>query len=233
MGRIKIELFEFSLLINHPQGLTVIFPETHHALVIVQDGKNIPITHGADLELRGPGGAELPAGKPKEVDYATFVVDIERAEATSVTVPKALLDAGTPVDRTRINGRLFLKGGTIIGKECSLPYYRAPFNFKGGQFVVTDTAVFELEIPDGEVAELWVNGGPAEPAIEIADGASIRIRNMDGLGCPKKGFETLDEFVDLCKTAGLANATMPKGDGSSIRAMGIRHVCAIAKIGVP
>jgi hypothetical protein len=230
MGKIKIELFEFSLMINHPDGLTVIFPEANHVLAIEQDGTTTPVNHGADLELRGPGGVKLPAGKPKEVDYKKFVVDIEQAEATKIAVPASLLDAKTPVDRTCINGRLFLTGGTIIGKECSIPANRTPFNFKGGKFLVTDSATFELDIADTEVAELWVNGNRA---IEIEDGKSIRIRNSDGLGCPLKGFQRLDEFVDMCKTVGLNNATPPKVGGSPITAMGGQHVCAHAQMTTP
>src|SRR5580765_8744683 len=146
MGQIHIEVFEYALLINHDEGLTVVFPEYDHVLMIQEDnGKMTPVARGANLELCGPGGAPLAPAKPHTTaDYRTFVVDLEAAEATAMTVPPDLIDPAKPVDRNEINGRLFLKGGTITGKECSIATNRKPFTFKGGPFFVTDTAVFTL-----------------------------------------------------------------------------------------
>src|SRR6185436_14362327 len=132
MAQIQIELFEYSLLINHDEGLTVIFPEYDHTLLIQEhDGKITPVARGANLELCGPGGAPLDPAKPNTTDdYRTFVVDLEVAERTTMTVPPDLIDPAKPVDRNEINGRLFLKGGTITGKECSIASNRRRFKFK-------------------------------------------------------------------------------------------------------
>src|SRR4026207_248024 len=60
MGQIQIEVFEYALLINHDEGLTVVFPEYDHTLMIQEhNGKLTPVARGANLEVCGPGGAPL------------------------------------------------------------------------------------------------------------------------------------------------------------------------------
>ena len=227
MGQIHIELFEYALLINHDQGLTVIFPEYDHTLLIQEEnGKMTPVARGANLELCGPGGAPLEPAKPNATDdYRTFVVDLEAAEATAMTVPPDLVDPAKRVDRNEINGRLFLKGGTITGKECSIATNRRPFDFKGGPFYVTDTAVFTLDVPDGEEFVLSVNG---QPKLKLPDGSVTRIMNTDALGGEPKSFEELDEFVELCQVVGHEGTAPTIGDG--IYPMGIETICLNAQI---
>jgi hypothetical protein len=227
MAQIQIELFEYSLLINHDDGLTVIFPEYDHTLMIQEhNGKMTPVARGANLELCGPGGAPLDPAKPHPTaDYKTFVVDLEAAEATAMTVPPDLIDPTKPVDRNEINGRLFLKGGTITGKECSIAKNRRHFDFKGGKFYVTDTAVFTRDVPDGEEFALSVNG---QPKLKLPAGSVTRIMNTDTLGGAPKSFEELDEFIELC-TVVKHQGTAPKiGDG--IYPMGLEIVCLNAQI---
>ena len=227
MGQIQIELFEYALLINHDEGLTVIFPEYDHVLMIQEDsGKMTPVARGANLEICGPGGAHLAPAKPNATaDYRTFVVDLEAAEATAMAVPPDLIDPAKPVDRNEINGRLFLKGGTITGKECSIATNRRPFDFKGGQFYVTDTAVFTLDVPDGEEFVLSING---QPKLKLPAGSLTRIMNTDALGGTPKSFEELDEFVELCQVVGHEGTAPIISDG--IYPMGVEFVCLNAQI---
>jgi hypothetical protein len=227
MGQIQIELFEYALLINHDEGLTVFFPEYDHVLMIQEDsGKMTPVARGANLEICGPGGAQLAPAKPNAAaDYRTFVVDLEAAEATKMTVPPGLIDPAKPVDRNEINGRLFLKGGTITGKECSIATNRRPFDFKGGPFYVTDTAVFTLDVPDGEEFVLSVNG---QPKLKLPAGSVTRIMNTDALGGTPKSFEELDEFIELCQVVGHEGTAPIIGDG--IYPMGLEVVCLNAQI---
>jgi hypothetical protein len=227
MGQIQIELFEYALLINHDEGLTVIFPEYDHVLMIQEDsGKMTPVARGANLEICGPGGAHLAPAKPNATaDYRTFVVDLEAAEATAMTVPADLIDPAKPVDRNEINGRLFLKGGTITGKECSIATNRKPFKFKGGPFFVTDTAVFTLDVPHGEEFVLSVNG---QPKLKLPAGSVTRIMNTDALGGTPKSFEELDEFIELCQVVGHEGKAPKVGDG--IYPMGLEVVCLNAQI---
>jgi hypothetical protein len=230
MGQIKIEIFEFALLIDHADGLTVLHPANDHILLIERDGVVTPVKRGADLELSGPGGAVLPAAPTTlSADYSNFVVDVNAAEGPGMVLPPALVDAATPPDPSRINGRLFLKGGTITGMPCSIPTNRTPFEFKNGNFVVTDTAVFTLPIPDGESYVLSVNG---QSVMALPDGSYTRIANRDAAGCAPKEFETLDEFVALCGVIGHA-ATTPKAGGGPIRPMGGETVCVIAGLSRP
>jgi hypothetical protein len=227
MGQIQIELFEYALLINHDEGITVIFPEYDHTLLIQEhNGKLTPVARGANLELCGPGGAPLDPEKPNTTaDYKTFVVDLEAAEATTMTVPPDLIDPAKPVDRNEINARLFLKGGTITGKECSIATNRKPFDFKGGQFYVTDTAVFTLDVPDGEEFVLSING---RTKLKLPAGSLTRIMNTDALGGEPKSFVELDEFVELCQVVG-HNGTPPTL-GGRIHPMGVETVCLNAQI---
>jgi len=237
MGKVHIELFEFGLFINHPKVLAVVFPAPSHVLLIEQDVKVIAngvstteretmaVDRGATLELLGPGGAPLPEGKPTEVDYRKFVVDVDKATGAALNVPADLYDPDAPLDAARFNGRLFLRGGTIVGKECSIPENRGLFDFGGGQFLVTDTAVFEMAVPDGLPAVLRVN----DASIEIPDGTSIRINNRDSLGGRSSGFSELEEFVHLCSALGLA-VPLPKPLGGAIGAMGGNSVCALAQV---
>jgi hypothetical protein len=227
MGQIQIELFEYALMINHDGGLTVIFPEYDHTLLIQEhNGKMTPVARGANLEVCGPGGAPLAPAKPKTTaDYRTFVVDLEAAEATAMTVPPDLIDPAKPVDRNEINARLFLKGGTITGKECSIPSNRRLFKFKGGPFYVTDTAVFTLDVPDGEEFVLSVNG---QPKLKLPAGSLTKIMNTDTLGGTPKSFEELDEFVELCQVVG-HGGTPPKL-GGGIYPMGLETICLNAQI---
>ena len=227
MGQIQIEVFEYALLINHDEGLAVIFPEYDHTLMIQEhNGKLTPVARGANLEVCGPGGAPLDPAKPKTTaDYQTFVVDLEAAEATTMTVPPDLIDPAKPVDRNEINGRLFLKGGTITGKECSIATNRRPFDFKGGQFYVTDTAVFTLDVPDGDEFVLSVNG---QPKLKLPDGSVTRIMNTDTLGGVPKSFEELDEFIELCQVVGHEGSAPAIGDG--IYPMGVEIVCLNTQI---
>jgi hypothetical protein len=224
MGLIKIELFEFALMINHPTGLTVIFPEIGHALLLQKNGSITPITHGIDLALRGPGGAELPPGRPTERDYKKFVVDLEEAANASIPVSPTLFDPAAPLDRTVINGRLFLSGGTIVGMPCSIPG-KGELDFSGKRLTVTDTAVFEREIPDGEVFQLVSDNGDF---VEIEDGSTIRLWNRDGFGTPLKRFESLDEFVALCAIVG--HGGTPPSPSGGLQPMGFQSVCLAAQI---
>jgi hypothetical protein len=227
MGQIQIEVFEYALMINHDEGLTVVFPEYDHTLMIQEhNGKLTPVARGANLEVCGPGGAPLDPKKPDTTaDYQTFVVDLEAAEATTMRVPPDLIDPAKPVDRNEINGRLFLKGGTITGKECSIPTNRGLFGFKGGKFYVTDTAVFTLDVPDGEEFVLSVNG---QPKLKLPDGSVTRVMNTDTLGGVPKSFEELDEFIELCHVVGHEGTAPAIGDG--IYPMGVEIVCLNAQI---
>ena len=78
MGQIQIELFEYALLINHDEGLTVIFPEYDHVLMIQEDsGKMTPVARGANLEICGPGGAALEPAKPKTTNILDTTGPVE------------------------------------------------------------------------------------------------------------------------------------------------------------
>jgi hypothetical protein len=228
MGQIQIEIFEFALLVSRPGGITVLFPEVDHALTIRQgNGEAKFVARGADLEVRGPGGGELdPAPTTKTAEYQQRVVNVNEAEEPKLYMPGELLDPATPPDRDLLNGRLFLKGGTIHGVQCSKS--PGPFQFKLGRFVVTDTAMFTLDIPDGESFVLSVNG---EPSLDLNDGSLTRISNHDVLGCPKSEFQTLAEFVKLCGILG-HSATLPTGSGG-FKPMGFETICLIAQMEAP
>jgi hypothetical protein len=184
-----------------------------------------PVARGANLEVCGPGGAPLT----RQAEPDRRLSDLRRGSggcgSTAMTVPPDLIDPAKPVDRNEINGRLFLKGGTITGKECSIATNRKPFKFKGGPFYVTDTAVFTLDVPDGEEFVLAVNG---QPRLKLPAGSVTRIMNTDALGGTPKSFEELDEFVELCHVVG-HEGTAPKiGDG--IYPMGLETICLNAQI---
>jgi hypothetical protein len=228
MGKVTVELFEYALFINHADGLTVIFPEPNHVLVIESPTGTLAVTRGANMEMMGPGGVELPASKPTELPgYGQYVLDLQAAmgQATAPVAP-SLYDPLAAVDPTVLNGRLLLKGGRIDGRPCSDPAKRVKFNFRNGQFTVTDTAVFEMDIPDREVVQLRINGA----FIDVEDGTTIRIRNSDGLGCPRKDFAALDEMVTLSALGGYNTATAPMQAGSRISAQGGTNICANAKV---
>jgi hypothetical protein len=230
MGQIQIEVFEFALLVDHQDGITVVFPEIDHSLMVRQNGRITPIMRGGDLVLCGPGGATLPGAAVEMTnDYKNLVVDIKAALAANVAVPPALIDPATPSQRTTVNGRLFLKGGKITARECSIPANRTQFTFPGGNFFVTDTAVFTLQIPDNETFELSVN---QQAALSLPDGSVTRIMNSDALGCAPRPFETLDEFVALCRVLG-QNPPTPTIAGDPIRPMGGIPICTIARISAP
>jgi hypothetical protein len=231
MGKVTVELFEYALFINHNDGLTVVFPEPNHVLVIEGATGTVAVTRGANMEMMGPGGAKLPASKPEELPgYRQYVLDLQTAmgQATAPVAP-SLYDSLAAVDPEVLNGRLLLKGGRIDGRPCSDPAKRAKFNFPNGQFTVTDTAVFEMDIPDREVAQLRVNG----TFMDVEDGATIRIRNSDGFGCPPKDFASLDELVTLCELGGYYNATAPTQAGGRISAQGGTNICANAQVDAP
>ena len=231
MGKVTVELFEYALFINRTDGLTVIFPEPNHVLVIESPAGTLPVTRGANMEMMGPGGAELPPSMPEKLPgYGQYVLDLEAAmgQATAPVVP-SLYDPLAPVDPAVLNGRLLLKGGRIDGRPCSNPVKRAKFTFPNGPFTVTDTAVFEMDIPDGEVAQLRVN----TTFIDVEDGTTIRIRNSDGFGCPPKNFAVLDELVKLCEYGGYYNAAAPTQAGGSLSAQGGTNVCANAQVNAP
>jgi hypothetical protein len=230
MGQVTIEIFEFALLIDHPDGITVIFPQVDHALSIAQGGTVRPVLRGADLELRGPGGAPLAdAAVEMTDDYRRLVVDIRAAEKPDVTVPAELLDRTIAPDPSELNGRLFLRGGTITARECSIEKNRSPFNFSQGTFLVTDTAVFTLPIPDQETFQLAVND---QVSLRLADGSVTRIQNADALGGAPRPFALLDEFVRLCGPLGFVPPT-PTIAGGPIRPMGGIPVCTISRVSAP
>jgi hypothetical protein len=127
------------------------------------------------------------------------------------------------------NGRLLPKGGRIDGLQCSVPEKRVQYTFPNGLFTVTDTAVFEMDIPDGEVARLRIN----TTFIDVEDGSTIRIHNGDALGCPPKDFWALDELVPLSELGGYSGVTAPTASGSSLSAQGPTNVCPNAMRRVP
>ena len=228
MGQVTIELYEYGLFINHNDGVTVLFPERNHVLTMTAGGETIPIVRGADMEMMGPGGAPVPASKPTQLaGYGRFVLDLKAAFGPApIPVMPDLYDPAAPVDATVLNGRLSLKGGRIDGRACSYPGKQSTFTFPNGSFTVTDLVVFEMDIPTGEVAQLRVNG----KFVDVADGATIEIRNGDGLGCPPQNFEALDELVELCRLGGYPNATAPTAVRSQIYAQGSTNICADAMI---
>ncbi len=230
MGKVTVELFEYALFINHSDGITVIFPEPNHALVVETSTGSVAVNHGADMEMTGPGGATL-TGKPTELPgYREYVLDLQAAMGTApIAVAPSLYSPVAAVDPAAINGRLLLKSGRIDGAPCSDPVKRAKYTFPTGPFTITDTAVFELDIPDHEVAQLRIN----ESTIDIPDGTRIRIRNSDGLGAPPKPYEALDELVVLAQLAGYRGVTAPSPAGGSLSAQGPTNICANAMVDVP
>jgi hypothetical protein len=121
-----------------------------------------------------------------------------------------------------------LKGGRINARPCSVREKRVKYQFAQGQFTVTDTAVFEMDIPDGEVAQLRIN----TTFIDVEDGTTIRIHNGDGLGCPRKDFWALDELVPLSKLGGYRSVKTPTAAGGYITAQGPTSVCPNARVKV-
>jgi hypothetical protein len=230
MGKVTVELFEYALFINHADGITVIFPEPNHALVVETSTGTLAVNHGANMEMRGPGGLPL-RGKPTELPgYRQYVLDLQKAMGTApITVAPSLYNSVAAVDATAINGRLLLKGGRINGLPCSDPAKRAKYKFPAGSFTITDTAVFEIDIPDREVAQLHIN----ESTVDVADGTKIRICNSDGLGAPPKPYEALDELVVLAELAGYRGVTAPSPAGGSFSAQGTTNICANAMVDVP
>lgn len=227
MGNIHIELFQFALLVDHEDGATILFPAKDHVLLIERNGTTVPINRGADLTLCGAGGKKLGTSRTgTTAAYKKFVVDVAEAEGQPISVPAALLNAAVPPDPALLNGRLFLTGGTLTAKECSDPAHRAPFKFKAGSFVVTDTATFTMTIPDRETFELVVNNGKGR--VSLPDGSTTRITNQDGVGCDGRVFETLEEFVNLCNVLG-HNGTLPTAGGGPIRPMGGETICLLAR----
>lgn len=226
MGQIQIEVFQFAVFVDQQDGgTTVLCPAKGHALLIEQDGNIMPVQGGADLEVRGPGGAKLsPARTTRTTDFDKFVVNIRRAEDNSaLSLLPALLDPTAPQNPSQINGRLFLKGGTLTARECSYPKWRGQYTFKGGyQHLVTDTAVFTLSIPATETFELWLNG---QKALSLPDGSITRIANRDVVPGDERYFHELVEFVNLCKPLGI-DATLPT-TGGSIQPMGARTICLL------
>jgi hypothetical protein len=227
MGTVKVELFEYALFINHTKGMTVIFPEPNHVLTVEGPNGTLPITRGADMEMMGPGGRSLAPAPPTELPgYGQFVLDLQAAYGPG-KLASSLYDPSTPVDPTCVNGRLLLKSGRIDGLQCSVPEKRVQYTFPNGLFTVTDTAVFEMDIPDGEVAKLRIN----TTFIDVEDGTTIRIHNGDGLGCPPKNFWALDELVPLSALGG-CRGTAPTA-ASSLSAQGPTSVCPNAMRRVP
>lgn len=230
MGTVKVELFEYALFINHSKGMTVIFPEPNHVLTVEGPNGTVPVTRGADMEMMGSGGAPLAAAAPVELPgYGQYVLDLQAAMGpAAIDVVPSLYDPSAPVDPASINGRLLLKGGRIDGLQCSVREKRVPYQFPKGPFTVTDTAVFEMDIPDGEVARLRIN----TTFIDVEDGTTIRIHNGDGLGGPPKDFWALDEFVTLAKFGGYPGVTPPTAASSALSAQGPTSICLDARIRV-
>jgi len=230
MGKITVDLFEYALFINHADGITVIFPEQDHVLTVEGPNWTVPVVHGADMEIMGPGGRSLPAAPPTELPgYRQFVLDLHSAYGPG-DVASSLYDPSTPVDPACINGRLFLRGGRINGLQCSVPEKRVPYVFPKGSFTVTDTAVFEMDIPDGDVARLQING---TAFLDIKDGTTIRIHNGDGLGCPQKNFWALNELVPLATIGGCVGAVAPTAAAAGITAQGPTSICPNAMVRIP
>jgi hypothetical protein len=69
--------------------------------------------------------------------------------------------------------------------------------------------------------------------MDVEDGATIRIRNSDGFGCPPKDFASLDELVTLCELGGYYNAAAPTQAGGRISAQGGTNICANAQVDAP
>jgi hypothetical protein len=228
MGKVTVELFEYALFINHNKGITVIFPERNHVLTVEGPNGTLPVTRGADMEMMGPGGRPFASAPPTELPgYGQFVLDLQAAYGPGKVEP-SLFDPSTPVDPACINGRLLLKGGRINGSQCSVPEKRVQYTFPKGPFTVTDTAVFEMDIPDGEVAQLRIN----TTFIDVEDGTTIRIHNGDGLGCPPKDFWALDELVPLSELGGCRSVKAPTAAGGYVTAQGPTNVCPNARVKV-
>jgi hypothetical protein len=229
MGTVKVELFEYALFVNHAKGMTVIFPEANHVLMVEGPGGTFPVTRGADMEMMGPGGTPLDDAAPSELPgYGQYVLDLQAAMGPPKIDVALSLYTSASVDPASINGRLLLKGGRINGLPCSVPEKRVRYTFPNGQFTVTDTAVFEMDIPDGEVAQLRIN----TTFIDVEDGTTIRIHNGDGLGCPPKDFWALDEFVTLAKFGGYSSVTAPTAANSPFSPQGPTNICLDARIRV-
>jgi hypothetical protein len=222
MARVSIEIFEFSLLIHHNDGITVIFPQPEHELSIVKGGTTIPVPRGTDLELYDAGGDQLPPARTRTTeDYERLVVDLAAASGKTIDVPHSLIDR--TVTPEGINGRLFLRGGTITAMECTDARFRVPFAFDGGKetFFLTDTAVFSVEIAGGLLKGMDV---------AIADGEEITIQNHDAPGSTKP-FADLSDFVALCSVVG-QSIRPPRMLGSPVQSMGGRTVCPHVRVSI-
>jgi len=222
MAQVSIEIFEFSLLVHHKDGITVIFPQPDHELSIVKGGAKIPVPRGTDLELYDAKGDPLPsAGTRMTTDYERLVVDLAVASGKAIDVPKSLIDR--TVTPAGINGRLFLRGGTITAMECSHPRFRVPFVFddRTEPFFLTDRVVFTVQIAGGRLKGMDVT---------IADGEEIMIRNSDSPG-PPKPFADLSEFVTLCSVVG-QSVTPPRMLGAPVQSMGGETVCPHVRVSI-
>ncbi len=232
MADFEIVLKYFGLFVRHGGGLTVVFPASNHTLLLDVDGKTLPIQPGCDIEIEGPDGQVLAGTRPDERDYEEYMVDIAEAEGTPVAVPPNLIDPGTPPDPTRVNGRCFFSGGTVIGDPCSIRKYTKPWRFAHTTHKVTDTVRWTHEVKPGESFTLIVNRTQALAGaaftVDLRPGSIVTLRNEDNIGGPTASFVGLHEYERLLAFVGMHPSATPVYTGTVD--LGWLRVCAHAGI---
>jgi hypothetical protein len=208
MAKLKIEFQFLFLLVNHDRGGIVALPSKHHHCTIthVESGRPQPLAgHQVDIvEIKADGtrGSRL-FGRPSDRPSDEPVVHMRNIFGTSARAKREVV-AGK-VDRTLMNARIVLGGGTFTGQPASKPAFRnTPWRFHkpNGGFLtqrLTDRLDYEVTLDDAKQYEVWFTGTPRIDPMKLPSGQTntLRVVNTDvkSSGSPQADAE--DEDYEL------------------------------------
>jgi len=241
MAEFSLKFQFFGIFVPRTTGeTTALLPAAGHDTTIITADGSTPLH--ATVWLRAQKDCVSVTLPDSEIEDHGFLVAMDEAlQEQFVGVPEDLLRGPLP---SRLNARIALRGGTLVGGPIEAREVRAfkdsVWGFKHGDRKVTDTARYVVPMEEGVTYELTNGAGTSIP---LLDGVEVAIVNDDSPSAdcdqsPNSEVFPLDEFVALSRLLDVEDVEAPTTGGLDLRRAplpdgNICRPCILARIAQP